>query len=540
MSLFIDSYYLANNWDVADAVREGQFGSGWDHFTTFGYTEASRDLSMPEGFDTFNELFYLANNPEAAKAVEAGQYGSGWIHYNEVGQAAGLSFEQPEGYGDFNELNYLLNNPDVAMAVKAGLFGSGWHHYSTYGNAEPNRSYAEPAGYGDIAFNETLYLANNPDVARAVEAGEFGSGWHHYVTFGRDNDLAVRTWDQPDSIFVVAPADLATNEDAQDVAGSLMTQIDRVFYTTIEDANGIEDNADYTFSTVAGDLPTGFSVNPDGTYALELSDNTYQSLAQDAQLEVTVPFTVSDGVATRDGMLNVTIDGVNDLPEVTAPIVLASQAAGAFELDKAQVDPLILANVTDIDAGDQLTVSSISLDASQGTMADQGEGLYMVVPAANVTELVFDIIVSDGHGSIATTASMAIESGEETIEVLDGKAGASEYWGTDGAVDIFVFNYLSDTNGAFADFGQVTIHDYNLTDGDILRLVDGNGVWQDIQDFKAGGPIQANGGDCKMNFGDDPAVNGIADQHIILMGVTLDKAFGATLVDVNATFEFSI
>ncbi len=34
-------------------------------------------------------------------------------------------------------------------------------------------------------FDEMTYLENNPDVASAVESGEFLNGYSHYIRFGR-------------------------------------------------------------------------------------------------------------------------------------------------------------------------------------------------------------------------------------------------------------------------------------------------------------------------------------------------------------------
>lgn len=83
---------------------------------------------------------------------------------------------------NFNENYYLANNPDVAIAVNRGLVGTGWQHYTLFGRAE-GRSIDAPLEYE--FFNETYYLANNPDVARAVNAGLVGTGWQHYLVHGQ-------------------------------------------------------------------------------------------------------------------------------------------------------------------------------------------------------------------------------------------------------------------------------------------------------------------------------------------------------------------
>lgn len=186
-SSFSEEWYLANNPDVAAAVHQGLFGSGWHHYQLFGQAEG-RSYGMPADYGDFSEEYYLARNPDVAMAVERGLIGSGWQHYQLFGLNEGRSTAMPEGYAGFEEDHYLANNPDVAMAVRQGLFfGTGWHHYQLFGLDE-GRSYAEPPGYG--SFDESFYLGNNPDVGAAVEAGLFGSGWHHYEAFGSQEGRA--------------------------------------------------------------------------------------------------------------------------------------------------------------------------------------------------------------------------------------------------------------------------------------------------------------------------------------------------------------
>jgi hypothetical protein len=85
----------------------------------------------------------------------------------------------------FYEGYYLAQNPDVAKAVESGAFGTGWEHYKAFGQVE-GRAMDAPAAYGD--FNEEYYLANNADVAKAVDAGTFGTGWEHYSLFGQGEE----------------------------------------------------------------------------------------------------------------------------------------------------------------------------------------------------------------------------------------------------------------------------------------------------------------------------------------------------------------
>jgi hypothetical protein len=57
----------------------------------------------------------------------------------------------------FNEAYYLANNPDVAAAIDAGVFQSAEEHFNLFGWSEgrdPNEN-----------FDTSFYLSENPDVA---------------------------------------------------------------------------------------------------------------------------------------------------------------------------------------------------------------------------------------------------------------------------------------------------------------------------------------------------------------------------------------
>jgi hypothetical protein len=88
----------------------------------------------------------------------------------------------------FSEEYYLLRNPDVASAVDAGIFATGWEHFNLSGLLE-GRMHAAPEDFSD--FDEQYYLARNPDVAAAITAGLFASAWLHYDLHGRDEGRSI-------------------------------------------------------------------------------------------------------------------------------------------------------------------------------------------------------------------------------------------------------------------------------------------------------------------------------------------------------------
>jgi len=79
----------------------------------------------------------------------------------------------------FDESAYLASNPDVAAAVQGGVFASAHDHYQRVGYAEGR------AGAPDPAVDQAYYLEVNADVAAAVQAGQFASALDHFIRIGR-------------------------------------------------------------------------------------------------------------------------------------------------------------------------------------------------------------------------------------------------------------------------------------------------------------------------------------------------------------------
>jgi hypothetical protein len=72
-----------------------------------------------------------------------------------------------------SEEAYLNANPDVDDAMRKSGGPGARDHFAMYGYFE------EREGAGP-KFDEAYYLKNNKDVAAAVKAGEWSSGWAHY------------------------------------------------------------------------------------------------------------------------------------------------------------------------------------------------------------------------------------------------------------------------------------------------------------------------------------------------------------------------
>lgn len=165
--IYSESFYLANNPDIAAAVSAGIFQSGFQHFQQFGLLEGRTSISP-----FFNEQLYLQTYSDVAAAVANGVFSSGLQHFISNGEAEGRGLLQEI----YSEQAYLTIYPDIAAAVGAGVFASGYEHFRNFGVSE---------GRLDAVFNEQFYLLQHSDVADAVSQGVFSSGLEHFLNFGR-------------------------------------------------------------------------------------------------------------------------------------------------------------------------------------------------------------------------------------------------------------------------------------------------------------------------------------------------------------------
>lgn len=81
---FDEQWYLSQNPDVAQALREGRISSAHEHFISAGYFE-NRLGALAE----FDENWYIGKYEDVAKAVKSGKLQSGYAHYQSSGRAEG-------------------------------------------------------------------------------------------------------------------------------------------------------------------------------------------------------------------------------------------------------------------------------------------------------------------------------------------------------------------------------------------------------------------------------------------------------------------
>lgn len=144
----------------------------------------------------------------------------------------------------FDENYYLANNPDVTAAVDAGNYSSGRQHFEQYGLAE-GRVLVSPY------YDEQLYLQKYTDVAVTVAAGAVKSGLQHYIQNGEAEGRSPGTFDE--QAYLVRYPDVAVGV----AAGAYSSGLQHYIQSGQFEAN----RRGYFTGTTGNDTVTGFGAN---------------------------------------------------------------------------------------------------------------------------------------------------------------------------------------------------------------------------------------------------------------------------------------
>jgi VCBS repeat-containing protein len=200
-----------------------------------------------------------------------------------------------------------------------------------------------------------------------------------------------------------------------------------------------------TLGHVTWNADGGFSYDPAGRF---------ESLAAGDSAEDSFSYTVSDGRGGTDtAMVTITVAGVNDTP------LAADDAYGTDEDTVLDVPAAgVLANDTDVDATDVLTVSSVDTTGTVGLVAWSADGGFSYDPAGRFEHLgagesateQFSYTVGDGQGGTRNATVRVAISG-----VNDAPAAADDSAATDEDAELAGLLQASDIEGDAPSFSLV-------------------------------------------------------------------------------------
>ncbi|EPI4817697.1 tandem-95 repeat protein [Vibrio alginolyticus] len=219
-------------------------------------------------------------------------------------------------------------------------------------------------------------------------------------------------------------------------------------------------------SDVEGDALTASNLSVDGNATVTQNDDGSFTITPDADFngDIDISFDISDGTNTVQATADLTVNPINDLP-VPQDQQFSVEEDGTLQFTDAD----LLAGATDIE-GDDLSVTGISYEGTDGVLTDNGDGTYSFAPNENFNgDLNFSFDVSDGTDTVSANVDVSVtpvndppvagstsytvhEDNSITISDEQLLANSSD---VEGAVSIDSVTY-SGTDGVFQDNGDGT------------------------------------------------------------------------------------
>ncbi|MGR5503092.1 tandem-95 repeat protein, partial [Vibrio sp. DNB22_10_4] len=254
--------------------------------------------------------------------------------------------------------------------------------------------------------------------------------------------------------------------------------------------------------------------NGDGTYSVTPS--------QDFNGDIVFSYNVSDGELDTTSELTLTVNPVNDAPDV-APLNVEIQEDNTFVFTEEQ----LLAQATDVE-GDELSITDVSYSGDEGSLVDNGDGTYIFRPEEHFSgNLDIGFTVSDGESEVEQTIGVNVEAVADApdLEVTTGDGDAV----TDEAIVVEPGSTTELNIGAALvdqDLSEtLTLEVGGLPEGTVIRY-DNEGVLDD----QSGGITSYETTDITVTFeGEGAGFQNTAGYY------TVDE--DGNITDVNIGFE---
>ncbi|ARP00586.1 Polymer-forming cytoskeletal [Vibrio alginolyticus] len=158
-------------------------------------------------------------------------------------------------------------------------------------------------------------------------------------------------------------------------------------------------------SDVEGDALTASNLSVDGNATVTQNDDGSFTITPDADFngDIDISFDISDGTNTVQATADLTVNPINDLP-VPQDQQFSVEEDGTLQFTDAD----LLAGATDIE-GDDLSVTGISYEGTDGVLTDNGDGTYSFAPNENFNgDVNFSFGVSDGTDTVSANVDVSV------------------------------------------------------------------------------------------------------------------------------------
>ncbi|MFH0274837.1 tandem-95 repeat protein [Vibrio jasicida] len=158
-------------------------------------------------------------------------------------------------------------------------------------------------------------------------------------------------------------------------------------------------------SDVEGDALTASNLSVDSNATVTQNDDGSFTITPDADFngDIDISFDISDGTNTVQATADLTVNPINDLP-VPQDQQFSVEEDGTLIFTDAD----LLTGATDIE-GDNLSVTGISYEGTDGVLTDNGDGTYSFAPNENFNgDVNLSFEVSDGTDTVSANVDVSV------------------------------------------------------------------------------------------------------------------------------------
>ncbi|ENK3142967.1 tandem-95 repeat protein [Vibrio alginolyticus] len=279
-------------------------------------------------------------------------------------------------------------------------------------------------------------------------------------------------------------------------------------------------------SDVEGDALTASNLSVDGNATVTQNDDGSFTItpAADFNGDIDISFDISDGTNTVQATADLTVNPINDLP-VPQDQQFSVEEDGTLQFTDAD----LLAGATDIE-GDDLSVTGISYEGTDGVLTDNGDGTYSFAPNENFNgDVNFSFDVSDGTDMVSANVDVSVTPVNDPPV-----AGSTSYTvHEDNSITISDAQLLANSSDLE---GDVSIESVSYSGSDGVLQINGDGTYTFSPNENFNGEVTLD-----VVVADEEGATGVTTAGITVLEVNDPPVAGPTsyTIDEDSVLTFS-
>nr|WP_086937415.1 tandem-95 repeat protein [Thaumasiovibrio occultus] len=329
---------------------------------------------------------------------------------------------------------------------------------------------------GDILHLENLALVD-PALGTLTDNGDNTFTFEPATDFYGEVNLTFDISDGMASVPSTAFIDVEIVNEAPEVSGPVNAVVDEDGTITLTQdellANASDvDGDNLTVENLQTNDPNATVIeNADGSFTITPSENFFG--------EIEFTYDVSDAIEVVASELNLTVNPVNDLPDVP-DLSFSTQDGESITITQEQ----LLAQATDVE-GDDLSVLNVTSQSDQVEVIDNGDGTFTLTPDQGYfgnADLTFD--VSDGTDIVSADIDLKVEFVNDAPEADAISASVDE----DGSILVTQEMLLENTSDMDGD--ELLATGLTTNDPNAIVVDNGDGTYSVTPSADFNGQIQ--------------------------------------------------